>query len=261
MEAILLPDQIVCGYFDCSVFSGLSTSPERTRTLFEIEYYLEDGLTTFSDGHAYPIRGGHVLIGRPGQVCNSLLPFKTKYLKCNATGALATCLSALPPYFPVHRTYEVEQLLDRVIAAHTDGNALKLGAALLSLLLLLTEEARAQALTIDPIHRALRDAKRFIEAHYAEPIKLSDVAAAVSLSPSYLHARFSDQYAITPHEYLLQCRIKAAKDLLCMSDRSILEIAEACGFANQQYLGTVFKQAVGLSPGKFRREHRRDYLI
>ena len=262
MGALYMPEQIVCGYFDCSVFAGLSESPERVRTLYEIEYYLEDGLTVFSDGEAYPIKRAHVLIGRPGQRCNSLLPFKTKYIKCNAEGLLAKQLCALPPYFPVRNAYEAERLFDEVIAAQTDPSApLELTAKFFSLLSLLSAEALTIQTPTDPSALAVSRAKQYIDRHFPEPIKLSDIAAAASLSPSYFHAVFSSMVGMTPHDYLTERRVRAASELLTLTSLTMPEIAERCGFANQQYLGTIFKSKIGMAPAQYRKKHLRGYLL
>lgn len=261
MEPIVLPDQLICGYFDCSVFAGRSASPERTRTLFEIEYYLEDGRAVFSNGISYPIKRSHVLIGCPNQSCHSLLPFKTKYLKFNAVGTLAACLSELPPYFPVRRPYEAERLLDEIISCQASKQPpLTLGAKLLAFLTLLCEDAYA-APPVTEANVTVARAKAFIDAHYAEPIKLTDMAAAVSLSPNYFHTLFTSTYRQTPHEYLIDCRIRAAKELLRLSSLPMSEIAEQCGFVNQQYLGTIFKRQTGVAPGQYRKHYRQNYLL
>ncbi len=264
MNRIKMPSRLLCGYFDCSVFAGLSHSPERTRTLFEIEYYLSDGLTTYTDGRAYEIKQSHVLIGKPGQRCNSLLPFRTKFLKFDAEGPLAALLCALPEYFPARHPGDIESLLDKIIAQNdtvSPLSALHLGAAFFSLIELLWADAKQVSKVQDPTALSIQTAKRYIEEHSAEPIKLSDIAASVSLSPSYFHSLFTSVCGITPHDYLTECRISAARDLLCMTSLSISEIAEKSGFGNQQYLGTVFQQKMGISPGRYRKAYRQKYLV
>ena len=261
MKPLTLPDRLICGYFDCSTFAGLSASPERVRTLYEIEYYLENGLSTFSDGNEYPIRRAHVLIGLPAQRCNSLLPFKTKYLKCNASDELASFLASLPPYFPVCSAHRVETLFDALIAAQEEKDTIRLAASFFSLLAALSEEAVTATRATAPAELAVAQAKQYVEEHYRDTIKLSDIASSASLSPSYFHTLFSTSVGKTPHEYLLERRIKAATELLSLTSLSMSEIAERSGFANQQYLGTVFKAHTGLSPVQYRKLHRRDYLV
>ena len=46
---LTLPTDITCGYFDCSEFGGLKVSPKRKVLKFEIEFYLEDANSTFSN--------------------------------------------------------------------------------------------------------------------------------------------------------------------------------------------------------------------
>lgn len=264
MKDFKLPNNLLCGYFDCSVFAGLTASPERTRTLFEIEYYLSDGLTTYTNGRAYPIKRSHVLIGKPGERCNSLLPFQTKFLKFDADGTLADLLTALPEYFPVRHTEEIESLLDTVIEKSEETSPLshiQLGAAFCSLIALLCEDAARTSVIDDPNTKAIKKAQHFICEHLKEPIQLSDIAAAVSLSPSYFHALFTASVGITPHDYLRDRRIDAAREMLCMTSLSISEIAERCGFLNQQYLGTVFRKKTGTSPAKYRKAYRENYLV
>ena len=113
---LLVPKNIVCGYFDCSIWGDLKQSPQRTRTLYEIDYYLEDGKYTYSDGMAYPIKKGYIHIGVPGESCNSLLPFKAKFLKFHAEGDIKARLESATRYFQTTHPHETERMLDEMIS-------------------------------------------------------------------------------------------------------------------------------------------------
>ena len=258
-----MPSEIFCGYFDGSEFGDLTVSPKRTRKIFEINLYLQDGKSTYSDGVEYKIRKGYVLLGKPGEICNSLLPFETKFLKFSADGALAEQLLSLPTYFPLRRAFEAEQLLDEIIAQHTSHEVceLTLYGKLMLLLALLEEDARANQKSTSPATESVARAKQYIDLHYAKNLSLADVAASVSLSVTYFHTIFSEVCGVTPHEYLLARRVSAARELLCATSLPISEIAERCGFANQQYFGTVFKKRLGISPGGCRKAYRQKYLL
>ena len=65
----------------------------------------------------------------------------------------------------------------------------------------------------------------------------------------------------TPHEYLLSCRIGAAKRLLWDTEVPIAEVAERAGFGTQQYFGRVFKKATGKTPGAYRKSAGDDYYM
>ena len=259
----ILPTNLICGYFDCSVFGDLKISPERTRTLFEIEYYLEDGKTTFSNGIAYPIRRDFVHISTPGEVGNSLLPFKTKYVKFHAEGMLAEALSNAPRYFRVHNTFEVQALFDEILSLHAlpKSKEMLLYGKLLTLLSLLLDEARAPQGAESFKYSAVFHAKEFIKKHFREPIKLCDLAKEVNLSPNYFHTLFSEVTGMTPHDYLMEYRLRIAKELLSTTPLPLSEIAERCGFGNQQYLSIIFKKTIGMPPKAYRIHCGRDYLI
>jgi len=57
---------------------------------------------------------------------------------------------------------------------------------------------------------------------------------------------------VTPHQYVIRRRIERAKKLLKYSDLKIVEIALACGFANQSHLSRHFRNLVGTSPKAYR---------
>lgn len=262
--SITLPTSFRCGYFDCGVvFGDLTLSPKRTRTMFEIEYYLENGKHTYSAGNTYRIQKHHILIGRPGEVCNSELPFKTVFLKLEADGMLAEQLSSLPSYFPALHPFEIEQSFERLVAlqVHSTKNsdALACVAELLSLLSMIVSDGK-NAVADGTSTFLTERAKGYIRAHSAEAIKLSDIAAAINLSPSYFHSLFSATCGITPHDYLIECRLANARELLCATALSMDEIAQKCGFGSQQYMANVFQRHLGISPGKCRKSYREAYL-
>ncbi|MBE6554144.1 MAG: helix-turn-helix transcriptional regulator [Ruminococcaceae bacterium] len=258
---LLLPTKISCGYFDCSSFSSLKVSSKRICTIFEIEYFLEDGKNTFSNGIAYPIRRGYVRISVPGEERYSELPFKTKYVKFVAEGQLADILRNAPKYFYVTQGQEALALLDEIITLHTTQrwDRIRLHGKLLCYLSLLLENANRPS----PENykcEIVRHAEKFIKKHFGAPIKLRDVAKAVGLSPNYFHTVFSEAMGLTPREYLEEYRIKIAKKLLLTTQLTLCEIAEQCGFHTQQYLTTVFKSKLGCSPSQFRNQHQSAYV-
>ncbi len=230
--------------------------------MFEIEYYLENGKNTFSDDRVYRIKKHHVLIGRPGEMCNSELPFTTKFLKLEAEGAIAEALTALPSYFPAFHTYEIEKHFDALIALKTqnDADPLLLYSHLLSLLSYFIKDGTMSRDEESDVAIAVEKAKNFIHENYTKGIKLLDIASAANLSPSYFHSVFTATYGMTPHAYLTECRIAGARELLCATSLSIEEVAERCGFGTQQYLTNVFKRHLGVSPGKCRKIYRESYL-
>ena len=261
-NGIELPQNLICGYFDCSVFGDMKVSPQRVRTLYEIEYYLEDGKFTYSDGVAYPIKKDHIKIGLPGEVCNSMLPFRTKYIKFNADGIIAERLRNMPKYFCVSQKKEICELLDRIILLSSEkkSDELMIYGLLFEFVSLVLEDAKMQDAISNDIG-AVTQAKKYMDENFSKPIKLQDIAAHVNLSPNYFHSLFSDAVGKTPLAYLTDRRIFAVRELLCTTSLTLLEISERCGFCNQQYMSSLFKKKNGLTPAKFKKEYQKDYLI
>jgi len=93
-----------------------------------------------------------------------------------------------------------------------------------------------------------------IQAHIGSPLPLDELAACAGLSSSYLSRAFRETFSVTPHDFVLDMRIKRAMELLAQPGNSILDVAQLCGFQTQQHFSRIFRQRVGVSPGQFCRE-------
>jgi AraC-like DNA-binding protein len=101
-------------------------------------------------------------------------------------------------------------------------------------------------------HKMVRAAE-FIREHCAGPLRLKDIASAVQLSPSYLIRAFKVCHGLTPHGYLIDCRLKLARDCLRRGE-DIAQVAARVGFADQAHLQRLFKRALATTPGQYRGE-------
>ena len=91
-----------------------------------------------------------------------------------------------------------------------------------------------------------------VRAHYAEPIKIEDLAAVAHLSPSQFERRFKKVFQISPSQHILNVRIRAVCNLLSGTNDTIASIAIDCGFYDHSHLSRNFQKAVGISPSEFR---------
>ena len=259
---ISLPYDIVCGYYDSREFTNSKVSPKRKVNKFEIEFYLEDGLSTFTDKNEYVIEKHCIQIAKPGQVRYSLLPFKTIFLKFFVDGEIAKRLEKAPEFFMSSHPEKIIEKLDEIILLNEDkNNDLLLQSRMLSFINLILVDSKIPKLQSGDNYEIISKAKRFIENNFKEKITLKDIAKSVNLSQIYFHNIFKSACGISPHNYLINCRISEAKKQLWTSKIPLNIIAENCGFGCQEYFNKIFKKETGISPGKYRKEFNNNYNL
>lgn len=105
--------------------------------------------------------------------------------------------------------------------------------------------------------RLVRKAMLYLHGHYAESLTREQIARYVGVSESYLANCFHQELGISPMTYLNRYRIKQARALLEAGELNVTEVALAAGFSDSAYFGRVFQRDVGVSPGAYRRGHRK----
>jgi AraC-like DNA-binding protein len=94
----------------------------------------------------------------------------------------------------------------------------------------------------------------FVHQHYDIKIKLDDIAAAGNVCRSRCCELFGRYLGQTPNTYLMRYRMKKSCEMLLETNRSILEIAMACGFQSPSYFSYSFRKEIGLVPQYFRKQ-------
>ncbi|MBB3221137.1 AraC family transcriptional regulator [Pseudoduganella umbonata] len=102
-----------------------------------------------------------------------------------------------------------------------------------------------------PDHQ-VRRAAEYLRAHRAGNPTLDDLCGATGLSPSYLIRAFKARYGMTPHAWLVDCRIQYCREQL-RRGRPIADVALEAGFADQAHLQRAFKRHVAATPGQYRK--------
>jgi AraC-like DNA-binding protein len=100
--------------------------------------------------------------------------------------------------------------------------------------------------------RALRRVREYIEAHLDERISIDSLAGIADLSMFHFARAFKQSEGVTPHDYLVQRRIKRAMELLAGTDLPLSEIALAVGFTDQSHCARRFREYVGICPRDYR---------
>ena len=115
-----------------------------------------------------------------------------------------------------------------------------------------TQEAaeRGKRLAIAPSR--LKRVLDFVDENLANPIGLADMAAVAELSPYQFGRVFKHATGKSPYQHLIYWRIARSQILLAGTERSIVDIAAACGFLNKAHFSTAFSRQTDMSPSRYR---------
>ncbi|WP_026287791.1 helix-turn-helix domain-containing protein [Thioalkalivibrio sp. ALJ24] len=94
----------------------------------------------------------------------------------------------------------------------------------------------------------------YMQAHLAHRITLSDLAAQCDLSPWHFARAFRVTHGQAPHRFLTGLRIQHARELLEHTSLPVTAVAAATGYSAPQ-LTRHFRQAAGITPSEYRRQH------
>lgn len=92
------------------------------------------------------------------------------------------------------------------------------------------------------------DVFSYVAQNLESPINLNDLARRAALSPYHFCRIFKQETGYTPHQYIINARVNAAKFLLKTTTLSNKEILVRCGFNNESGFCTVFKRLTGQTP-------------
>jgi AraC-like DNA-binding protein len=112
----------------------------------------------------------------------------------------------------------------------------------------------AENLVNDPLRTIVWKMTGFIHRHYDDKIHLNDIAAAGAVCRSRCCELFNKYVEQTPNTYLLRYRITKSREMLHDTNRTIDEIALACGFQSASYFSFVFRKAYGLTPQDYQKQ-------
>ncbi|MEG0423700.1 MAG: helix-turn-helix domain-containing protein [Erysipelotrichaceae bacterium] len=116
-----------------------------------------------------------------------------------------------------------------------------------------------QTLELTILHRNNKECdfiKHYIDNHFQENITLEDLSKQTFVNKFYLSHTFKKNIGISPINYMIECRIEKAKDLLITTEYSVDQISTFIGFSSQSYFSQIFKKKTTKSPNQYRKLHQ-----
>lgn len=107
----------------------------------------------------------------------------------------------------------------------------------------------------------IRNSIDYIYNHLHLPLTMEQVAESENLNPSYFSKLFVKETGITAKAFIIDAKMKTARNMLLYSDASLFDIAMALGFSSQSAFSAAFKKVNDMTPGEFRDKENYKGLI
>lgn len=240
---------------------------------YELYYLAQGEITYFVEQNIYPVQRGQFILIPPGALHKTMpchdqrhkrilvyidAAFMEEFLKDDP--GLFDCFGHT--LLTVVKKSAAERILYALLdEAEGEQNPVMVKSLLGELLCLLGRWTAHDALPSPDAGGAaaekVMEAVRYINAHFAQDIRLGTLAGALYISPTYLSRCFRQVMGIPYCEYLNKVRVREAVRLLTDTDLRVADIAPATGFHSDNHLCKIFRQVMGISPLQYRRRQVR----
>ncbi|MBR6643303.1 MAG: AraC family transcriptional regulator [Lachnospiraceae bacterium] len=230
------------------------------RGKFILHYVVDGQGKLLLGGKEYSIHGGETFVIYPQELAfyeaDANNPWRYLWVifegpKAEEILRLAGITEEQPMFYPNDRGTEVLSCMERLLYGY--GQELKTIANMYELLQVIqNNSAKTEQNKTRPQQDYIEQMKRYIEYRYAEDVKISELAQHCGLNRSYMTKCFTESVGISPKEYLVQYRIRKAKELLAKEELSVSNVAYTVGYSDPLAFSKMFRKKEGVSPLEFR---------
>lgn len=229
---------------------------------FSVSYVRKGSFGCRIHGKSFELVAGSLLVGHPGDeyLCthdhaqgDECLSFALDAELVDAIGGdRAVWRSGCVP--PLPQLMVLGELAEAAAGAANEAGLDEVGMLLAARFVdVVSGRKRGAAAAQARDRRRAVEAAAWIDAHAEQPIALEGAAGAVGLSPFHFLRLFGAALGVTPHQYLVACRLRRAARLLADDGRPITDVAYDVGFGDLSNFVRTFHRVAGVSPRAFRR--------
>ena len=240
---------------------------------FEFLYIINGTKQFLLGGELYSARTGDLIIFRPGDVHEEWMlsrKLTRMCVRCHpidmaAAQAAFPSRETLPPVVRLPWKQRFQNLFSRMSEerAHPKVHSdLLLGAYLVEFVVLLsraaeTFSARREKGAQDSVRARVRSAIELIHNNIDRTLRLDELARSAFMSVSRFSHVFKQEMGEAPKEYLIDERIKRAKQMLATTKMSAQDVAVSLGYDNPLYFYRLFKKKTGMTTRQYVRTARK----
>lgn len=120
------------------------------------------------------------------------------------------------------------------------------------------KRCRSDLLDYKPIKEIADKVKKLLDSTYTEKVELQREMSNVGVTFHRMNEIFKVEYGVTVSEYVRRLRLEEARKRLVNSNEDIINIAYSIGFGSLSGFYRFFKENMGMSPVKYRKENMKD---
>ena len=106
-------------------------------------------------------------------------------------------------------------------------------------------------------YKLVEEVQEFIRNHYQDcELTNQTIAKEFNYHSYHINRVMKAKTGIALHKYLINYRLRMAKNYLTTTDFTVTEIAEKTGFASYVYFIKLFRERVGVSPLRYRKTNK-----
>lgn len=160
-----------------------------------------------------------------------------------------------PEKIRIHRHEMLRELLEKLLVQFEQqefGCEILLKATFYEIFHLLIQEIR----DVENVHEtgdpsAILRYMQDLAADYEKKLDIAQIALEYGMTPQKFREYFKSLTSRTPKEYLIDCKVERAKELLATGKYQVSEVAYMLGYDDIFYFSKLFKRKTGKSPKNF----------
>ncbi len=257
-------------YISSAKYGGDWHSVQHTHNCSELFYVIEGQGQFLIENHTYPVSANDLVIVNPNvshtEVSLNASPLRyivlgVEGLELTATNGNDNTNFCIVNFKTLRENILLclQNMLTEIETKHTGYEIVC--QDLMEILIVMLGRQTNFATILAPISkktsRLCGSTKRYIDTHYQENITLDQLAEVCHVSKYHLAHAFTEEYGISPINYLISKRIAEAEHLLKTTDFSLNLISNTTGFSSSSYFAQIFRKQKGMSPTEFRKLSRK----